>query len=404
MIRVDRWLLPDGIKEILPPTARRIEYLRRKLLDFYYSWGYELVMPPLIEYLESLLTGTGNDLDLETFKVIDQISGRSMGIRADITPQVARIDAHSLKNQGTARLCYSNTVLHTTATHPLVSRSPLQIGAELFGHAGFTSDFEVISLMLESIRQANIKHAVTLDMGHVAIYRGLIEAVQLKPAQAQELFLLMQTKAVTDIDRLLNRLNLTSSMRSMLSTLPRLHGGIDILARARQEFAAAPVTVMAGIDALERLARALAARFPTVRQYFDLAELRGYQYHTGVVFSALTPAFGQPLAKGGRYDDIGQVFGRARPATGFSADLKILIELSGLVVELAQAIRLPAVDDLTAEQQQALWQRESELRATGVRLIAHMPGQIEDTGVHECRYQLVWRDADWHIDPLHTPV
>jgi ATP phosphoribosyltransferase regulatory subunit len=400
MTQTERWLLPDGVNEILPPVAGRIEKLRRKLLDLCYSWGYELVMPPLIEYLESLLTGTGNDLDLETFKVIDQVSGRLMGIRADITPQVARIDAHSLNNQGIARLCYSNSVLHTTATHPLISRSPLQIGAELFGHAGFDSDFEVISLMLESIQQASIEHPITLDVGHAVIYRGLIEAAQLDSTQVQELFPLMQAKAVADIDKLLNRLNLAPSVRAMLSALPRLHGGIDVLSQAREDFAAAPTAVIASIDALEQLAQTLAARFPTVSQYFDLAELRGYQYHTGVVFSAMIPAFGQPLAKGGRYDDIGQVFGRARPATGFSTDLKVLAELSRLEIESTRSIRLPAIDDLTTEQQQALWHCQTELRATGARLITHMPSQVEDSGELKYSQQLVWHDAGWHVDKL----
>ncbi len=400
MKQTDHWLLPDGIEEILPPTAGHIEQLRRKLLNVYYSWGYELVMPPLIEYLESLLTGTGNDLDLETFKVIDQVSGRLMGIRSDITPQVARIDAHSLNNHSIARLCYSNTVLHTTATHPLGSRTPLQIGAELFGHSGFASDFEVICLMLESIQQAAVKHPITLDMGHVVIYQGIIEAAQLEPMQAQELLPLMQAKAVTDIAELLKRFDLEPSVRDMLLTLPQLHGGIDVFARARQDLAAAPTKVAAGINALEKLAQALAIRFPTVKQYFDLAELRGYQYHTGVVFAALTPAFSQPLGKGGRYDNIGQVFGCARPATGFSADLKVLVKLSELETESTCWIQLPDLKGLTTEQQQILWQREAELRGTGARLIAYMPGQSESSLQQQCDQKLVWCDAGWHLAPL----
>jgi ATP phosphoribosyltransferase regulatory subunit len=291
-------------------------------------------------------------------------------------------------------------VLHTTATHPLGSRTPLQIGAELFGHSGFASDFEVICLMLESIQQAAVKHPITLDMGHVVIYQGIIEAAQLEPMQAQELLPLMQAKAVTDIAELLKRFDLEPSVRDMLLTLPQLHGGIDVFARARQHLAAAPTKVAAGINALEKLAQALAIRFPTVKQYFDLAELRGYQYHTGVVFSALTPAFSQPLGKGGRYDNIGQVFGCARPATGFSADLKVLVKLSELETESTCWIQFPDLKGLTTEQQQILWQREAELRGTGARLIAYMPGQSESSLQQQCDQKLVWCDAGWHLAPL----
>ena len=200
MSRANRWLLPDGVKEVLPPEAARIEGLRRTVVDQYQAWGYDLVMPPLIEYIDSLLIGTGDDLDLATFKVIDQKTGRTMGIRADITPQVARIDAHSLNCQGINRLCYSNTVLHTSAANPLASRSPLQVGAELYGHAGIESDLEVISLMLTTLTSVDIKHPITLDLGHVGIYRGLIDAIELAEDDERDLFNLLQSKAVADIE------------------------------------------------------------------------------------------------------------------------------------------------------------------------------------------------------------
>jgi ATP phosphoribosyltransferase regulatory subunit len=391
-----RWLLPDGVKEVLPPEAGRIETLRRRLLDLHNSWGYDLVMPPLIEFIESLLTGTGNDLDVETFKVIDQLTGRTMGIRADITPQVARIDAHSLGITGVNRLCYSNTVLHTASANPLASRTPLQVGAELYGHAGLESDLEIISLMLESITHVGVDAPLTLDLGHVGIYRGLLAGMALSDEQEQTLFDLLQTKAVADIDAFVVTLDIAQQDQQMLQQLARLYGDISVLETATQAFNGASEAVLDAVDYLQQLATAVQQRFPKVTLYFDLAELRGYQYHTGVVFAALTPAFGQPIAKGGRYDDIGQVFGRARPATGFSADLKILVELSTLEPTLAEIVLVPNRDGLTSEQCQLLWQTEAELRSQGFRVVAQLSGQ--ENSVAEHSRQLSWRDGAWQLD------
>ena len=396
MSRVNRWLLPDGVKEVLPPEAARIEGLRRTVVDLYQAWGYDLVMPPLIEYIDSLLIGTGDDLDLATFKVIDQKTGRTMGIRADITPQVARIDAHSIDCDGINRLCYSNTVLHTSAANALASRSPLQVGAELYGHAGIDSDLEVISLMLETLTSAGIKHPITLDLGHVGIYRGLIEAVGLADDDERELFNLLQSKAVADIDSLISAMDLTDEAKTILSQLPRLYGEISVLQQAEQIFGKVSAPVSAAIAYLRELAEAVNARFPQVTLYFDLAELRGYEYHTGVVFAALTPAFGQAIAKGGRYDDIGKVFGRARPATGFSADLKVLSELSEAPLVYADAIAMPIEADLSAEQRQSLWQMQSQLRQQGERLVAQL---CDSPAPQNCSRQLVWQDNAWKMIP-----
>lgn len=394
MSRANRWLLPDGVKEVLPPEAARIEGLRRTVVDLYQAWGYDLVMPPLIEYIDSLLIGTGDDLDLDTFKVIDQKTGRTMGIRADITPQVARIDAHSIDCEGINRLCYSNTVLHTNAANPLASRSPLQVGAELYGHAGIDSDLEVICLMLETLTSLDIKHPVTLDLGHVSIYRGLIDAIGLADEDERELFYLLQSKAVADIDALVAAMDLAADAKMMLSQLARLYGETSILDQAEQAFGNVSAKVSDAIAYLRSLAQAISARFPQVTLYFDLAELRGYEYHTGVVFAALTPAFGQAIAKGGRYDDIGKVFGRARPATGFSADLKVLSELSEVPLVQAETIAMPAAASLTAEQRQGLWVIQAQLRQQGERLVAQLSDATE---TQHCSRQLVWQNDAWKI-------
>jgi ATP phosphoribosyltransferase regulatory subunit len=396
MSRANRWLLPDGVKEVLPPEAARIEGLRRTVVDLYQAWGYDLVMPPLIEYIDSLLIGTGDDLDLATFKVIDQKTGRTMGIRADITPQVARIDAHSIDCDGINRLCYSNTVLHTSAANPLASRSPLQVGAELYGHAGIDSDLEVISLMLETLTSVGIKHPITLDLGHVSIYRGLVSALGLADDDERELFNLLQSKAVADIDALVSAMDLTDEAKAIFSQLPRLYGEASVLDKAVQLFGHVCQEVTDAIEYLRSLAKAVSERFPQVTLYFDLAELRGYEYHTGVVFAALTPAFGQAIAKGGRYDDIGKVFGRARPATGFSADLKVLSELSEVLCIESDAIAMPVETTLTNEQRQSLWQVQSKLRLEGERLVAQL---AHSAASKECSRQLVWQNNAWKIVP-----
>jgi len=397
MSRTNRWLLPDGVKEVLPPEAARIEGLRRTVVDQYQGWGYDLVMPPLIEYIDSLLIGTGDDLDLATFKVIDQKTGRTMGIRADITPQVARIDAHSLNCQGINRLCYSNTVLHTSAANPLASRSPLQVGAELYGHAGIESDLEIISLMLTTLTSVDIKHPITLDLGHVGIYRGLFDAIELAADDERDLFNLLQSKAVADIDALVAAMDLSDQSKTMLQQLPRLYGDTQILDQAQQVFGDVSAQVSEAIGYLRDLASAISARFPQVALYFDLAELRGYEYHTGVVFAALTPAFGQAIAKGGRYDDIGKVFGRARPATGFSADLKILAELSDQPQQQADGIAMPLEANLSGQQRQELWHKQTQLRQQGQRLVA----QLQQQGKPEqCSQELVWKNQAWVIEAL----
>lgn len=391
MTTVDRWLLPDGVEELLPAQAERAEQLRRQLLDLYRSWGYDLVMPPLLEFTDSLLIGLGADVDLMTFKVTDQLSGRTMGIRADITPQVARIDAHSLQREGPVRFCYAGSVLHTRPKSMLASRSPIQIGAELYGDDGLASDSEIVLLMLETLRVAGLR-GITLDLGHVGIYRALVEAAGLGAADQRILFDALQRKASGEIEALLRRAVPTAQLYGWLDGLTRLQGDRSVLVRARELFAAAPAEVLAAIDELIAVADLVEQRLPDVNLYFDLSELRGYHYHTGLVFAALAPGWGQALANGGRYDHIGEVFGRARPATGFSTDLKALIALGSAADNgAAGAILAPADVD------PALWQAMQSLRASGERVIGALPRQSAPFG---CDRQLVWRDGSWQVVAL----
>lgn len=316
MKNIDRWLLPDGVEEILPEQAHGVEQLRRQLLDLYNRWGYELVIPPLLEFTESLFSGVGSDLELLTLKVTDQLSGRTMGLRADMTPQAARMDAHSFIRHGVNRLCYADHVLHAKPQSPLAIRTPLQAGVELFGEAGLSADIEVISLLQESLELVGVKN-ITLDLGHVGIYRGLTEALGLSSQQESELFSLLQTKDSVEIQQWINANVDAGEARQWLFALSSLSGDQSILEKSQQALADAPAEVHAAIDELIEVANVIVARYPEVNVYFDLSELRGYHYHTGIVFAAYAEGYGDAIANGGRYDHIGEAFGRARPATGF---------------------------------------------------------------------------------------
>ncbi|MCW8907775.1 MAG: ATP phosphoribosyltransferase regulatory subunit [Sedimenticola sp.] len=384
------WLLPEGIDELLPPKAHELEQVRRDLLDLFHSWGYDLVQPPFIEYLESLLTGTGSDLDLRTFKLTDQVTGRTLGIRADITPQAARIDAHQLRSESPTRLCYAGTVLKTRSDGFGGSRSPVQVGAELYGHGGEESDQEILCLMLKSLERAGIED-VYLDLGHVGIFRTLARESGLDTRQELALFDALQRKAVPEIDMLLDSFSLDSAKRAMLASLASLSGD-DALARARGLLAGAGETVQQALAQLERLARLLAQRRPDVPVHFDLAELRGYHYHTGVVFAAFVPEQGTEIARGGRYDAIGELFGRARPACGFSADMKMLMQL-GRRQDLSPGNGIYA----PAESDPKLAQRVEALRAQGRRVVVALPGQAGDAAAMKCGEALVKQGEDWVV-------
>ncbi len=389
----NRWLLPEGIEEVLPEEARRIEHLRRRLLDLYAGWGYELVMPPFIEYLESLLTGTGNDLDLQTFKLTDQLTGRMMGVRADMTPQVARIDAHQLKREEPTRLCYMGTVLHTRAEGFAGSRSPLQVGVELYGHAGIESDLEVLQLMVATLAAAGIDEPY-IDLGNTAIYRGLARQAGFDTAQEERLYDMLQRKSVPELDALVEDARLDADMAAMLRGLVDLNGGEEVLARAREVLAAADAEVQAALAQLEDFAARAREVLPQVSLHFDLSELRGYNYHTGVVFGAFVPGQGQAVALGGRYDDIGADFGRARPATGFSTDLKTLLALGEVVLPAVSRIFAPAEGDAALETAIA------DLRAAGECVLRGLPGQSGDAAAMGCERQLVKSGGKWRVAPL----
>jgi ATP phosphoribosyltransferase regulatory subunit len=306
-----KWLLPEFIEDILPAEAMRIERLRRKILDLFFDQNYELVMPPLLEYTDSLLTGTGHDLELRTFKVVDQLSGRMMGLRADITPQVARIDAHLLNREGVTRLCYCGSVLHTRPAGPAATREPIQIGAELYGEAGVDADLEILQLLCRALELAEVRNA-RVDIGHVAVFRAI--AAEL-PAQLEaELFEALQKKDVPALKELTAKLD--AKTRNALLLLPELYGGTEVLDTAEKKLPRLAELTRA-LGTLRRLAQA--CRFPAS---LDLAELRGYHYHSGVVFDAYCDGVSGAVARGGRYDEVGKAFGRARPATGFSIDLR----------------------------------------------------------------------------------
>jgi ATP phosphoribosyltransferase regulatory subunit len=386
--------LPEGIDELLPAQARPLERLRRALLDTYTTWGYQMVVTPFIEFLESLLTGTGRDLDLQTFKLTDQVSGRLLGVRADITPQAARIDAHRLRHEAPTRLCYIGSVLRTRADGFSGSRSPLQIGAELYGHAGVESDVEIVCLMMETLRVAGLDD-IYLDLGHVGIFRALAEAAGLDAGQEAELFEALQRKAAAEIGELLDGFSLSQHMRRMLSALVELNGDEEVLPRARELLAGAPPAVAAAIDYVEAVATQLKLVLPELPVHFDLAELRAYHYQTGVVFAAFVPGEGQEVARGGRYDHIGEVFGRARPATGFSADLKTLMRLGMTRREpLAGAVLAPS------ELDPGLMRKIAELRAGGTVVIRALPGQAGDPAQMGCAHRLEKQGGQWDLVPL----
>ena len=397
MLQRDPWLLPEGVEEVLPEDARHLEVLRRQLLDVFECWGYEKVIPPFIDYLDSLLTGSAHDLNLQTFKLTDQLSGEMLGIRADMTPQVARIDAHSLSHQQPSRLCYVGTTLHTRGDALDKTRIPMQIGAELFGHTGIDSDAEVVQLMLEVLAMAGLKN-VHLDLGHVAIYRGLVAQAQLTEEQELELFDILQRKSNSELSDLLESYAVSAELKAIFLSLPKLNGDKSVLATAQIVFAAADEAVKSALAGLLELADLLHAYCPELTVSFDLAELRGYHYHTGVVFSAFVPEMGKEIARGGRYDNIGQIFGRARPATGFSADLKILAALTKVDNVAKDIVRVLAP---IAQGDLALDEKVRDLRASGCIVIKALSGQKVNAHDLGCNQTLEKSDENWVLVTLN---
>ena len=387
-----KWILPEYIEDILPAEALRIEKMRRRIMDWLLVHGYELVGPPLLEYVESLLSGSGGDTDLRMFKVVDQLSGRMMGLRADMTPQTARIDAHLLNHKGITRLCYAGSVLHTLPSGLTRTREPLQIGAELYGHTGLESDLEVQRLMLQSLAIAGIGK-IHLDLGHVAVFRSLIRGAGIPLELETELFSVLQAKDICGLNKLCAGLSnrVDTNVREALLLLPELYGDSSILTLARRSLPDYP-EIRTALDELEVVGEELKSVVDTLA--FDLADLRGYHYHSGMVFAAYTTNCPNAIALGGRYDDVGKAFGRARPATGFSMDLR---ELSSLVKPdlYPKGILAPYV-----RGEGALRQTIEQLRNEGQIVVVELPGHESEQNTFNCDRRLVLQGGVWIIEQL----
>ncbi len=393
MTRIESWMLPEGVEEILPDEARAIERLRRQLLDMVERWGYELVIPPTMEFANGLLPGLGEDLANLTFHVVDQLSGQNLALRSDMTPQTARMDAHSLKRAGVNRLCYAGHVLFTRPRSLLASRNPLQLGVELFGEPGIEADLEVISLLLESLARAGLP-TFSLDLGHVGVFRSLAEHCGLSAEQEQDLFQLLQAKAVTDLAAWVAHHIAEPQAAQWLLALPRLCGSILVIDQAKALFASAPAAVKQALNTLEQAAQAIVQRYPGANLYIDLGELRGYHYHTGLVFAAFADGVGREIASGGRYDHIGQVYGRARPATGFTLDLILLSRLGADQASKQAGIFVAA--DLASRH----WDQVQSLRASGERVVCGTPAHNQNHVYLACDRQLVEGEGALVIQPL----
>ncbi len=375
------WVLPEYIEDILPPEARGIESLRARLLELFRVHGYELVMPPLLEYLESLLTGTGHDMDLRTFKLVDQLSGRTMGLRADITPQVARIDAHLLNREGVTRLCYCGPVLHTLPAGLTSTREPLQIGAEIYGHGGIESDLEIQRLLAQALKLCRLSN-VRLDIGHVAVFRALAQRGGVSAGLEADLFAGLQAKDVSALQALTKGLD--KATRGAILLLPELYGGREVIARARRELPKhAEIT-----RALAELDRLTATEDIPVS--IDLADLRGYHYHSGAAFAVYCAGLSNAIARGGRYDGVGKAFGRARPATGFTLYLLDLARLAP-AEPAPGCIRAPRISDPALDAAMA------SLRAAGEVVIQELPGHENEPDEGRCERELVKQKGKWQV-------
>lgn len=379
------WVLPDHIADVLPSEARRIEELRRELLDTARAYGYELVMPPLLEHLESLLTGTGEALDLQTFKLVDQLSGRMMGLRADTTPQVARIDAHLLNRQGVTRLCYCGPVLHTRPDRPHATREPLQFGAEIYGHAGLEADLEALLLALDCLRASGVRN-LTVDMADARIVRALLDGIALSPQALGAVHAALAAKDASALKQLTR--DFPAAARDGLLALPSLYGDAGVLARAREVLPDRPL-LRAALDQLKWLG----SQIEGASVSYDLADLRGYAYYSGARFAIYTPGASDALVRGGRYDEVGAVFGRNRPAVGFSLDLK---ELVGVAARrpLKAAIRAPWAD--SASLRAAI----AGLRQRGETVVCVLPGHDSELDEFECDRELVNAAGIWAVKAL----
>ena len=383
------WVLPDHIADVLPSEARHIEEIRRELLDMARCYGYELVMPPLLEHLESLLSGTGEALDLQTFKLVDQLSGRMMGLRADSTPQVARIDAHLLNRQGVARLCYCGPVLHTRPGGPHASREPLQFGAELYGHAGLEADLEILTLALDALRSANVGN-LTVDLADARIVSALLKASGLSATAQEQVHAALAGKDATELRAVTS--NCKPEIAAALQSLVELYGDVTVLDQAATLLPPLP-EILQALGELQWLASHIAVAFDDVKVSFDLADLRGYAYYTGARFSIYAPDAHDALARGGRYDEVGSVFGRKRPAVGFSLDVKELATAAKLR-PLRAAIRAPWGEDT------ALRAAIATLREQGETVVCVLPGHESEVDEFQCDRELKKLAGQWSVTAI----
>ncbi len=407
------WLLPEGISEALPENANQLEALSRQVIDLYRGWGYQLVMPPLVEFLESLSTGTGKELDLQTFKLTDQQTGRMMGVRADITPQVARIDAHRMRVDHPNRLCYFGPVLRTRSNHANGgSRSPLQIGAELFGHSGVDSDFEVISLAIQTLQlctpsDLGSSEMITLDLGHVGIFTEVSAELGLNELDQEILSDMLERKSIPEIEAWVVEKRLTDTHATIIRTLPDLNGSLEVLDQANELFNNLGERIKVILANLSDLIQRVQQAFPAIAINLDFSELRGYAYHTGFIFQLYLPSVQRELIRGGRYDGIGEAFGNARPATGFSADLRLLNNLlmNNLLMN-SSAVNNKIVQDkilAPAESNAELDQMIKELREQGKIVIRQLNesnnGQVTEYTAKDldCNQCIVKNNGRWVI-------
>jgi ATP phosphoribosyltransferase regulatory subunit len=378
------WVLPDHVADVLPSEARHIEELRRLCLDTARGFGYELVIPPLMEHIESLLSGTGSSLDLQTFKIVDQLSGRTLGLRVDTTPQVARIDAHLLNRAGVTRLCYCGPTLHTRAPSPYATREPLQFGAEIYGHAGLEADLEILQLALQCVQTSDV-HDFHVDLSDSRILPALLHGQGLTLTQHEAIAKALTLKDISAVRNL--GVSLAPTLRQALLALVQLYGGIDVLDRAEMAFKAWPVVLQA-VSQLRWLA-AHAGRAVSI----DLADLRGAAYYSGPRFSVFVAEASDALVRGGRYDEVGALFGRKRPAAGFSLDIKALVSLIARPAPQA-AIRAPWGEDA------GLHQAIAKLRAQGHTVVCMLPGHDSEVDEFHCDRELVFHQGQWTLQPL----
>jgi ATP phosphoribosyltransferase regulatory subunit len=384
---MNRWLLPEDIADILPAEARKVESLRRSILDLYQSYGYELVAPPILEFLDSLLTGTGSDLNLQTFKLVDQLSGRTLGLRADITPQVARIDAHLLNRAGITRLCYAGSVAHARTPVGSSAREELQLGAEIYGCATWGADLEAITLLLKTLSVAGLEK-VYLDLSHAGILAGILDGQNLDNETIEALYGLLQSK---DRPRLSQwAACLPANVSKALMALTELNGPCAEVLIKSKTILPTHVAIEQALADLEGLVSAAAKLSSNLELSIDLADLRGYQYHSGVMFAAYVDQLPQPIARGGRYDHVGQAFGRPRPATGFSLDLLTLANLSPLNARKL-AILAPWIED--AELSKVI----EMLRSKGEVVIQILAGASVEAAEYKCDRELLKQGNSWEV-------